>query len=531
MFIDEFKPSHLKLEAVSACFWRVTFDNPPVNVIGPKMIADLKNLLTELETNETVKVVVFDSADPDFYLAHYDLAANPAEAEALPSPTGYAAWVDVLVRMSHLPTVTISAIRGIARGAGSEFVLATDLRFASREKAILGQMEVGFTALPGGGAAGRLPAQVGRGRTFEILLGGEDYSADLAERYGYVNRAIADAEFQEFVDAYATRVSKWDRRVITEIKTFVNKYTLLPDEEFPPQSDAFWGAAARPEFQSITGQLLANGLQTRGDLEYNLGAEMGRVFPRPEDSTLGSAATSPLPRKALIAMTSHSAPFYPDGRVNGVFYTEVAHPYQALTEAGFQVDLASETGSFVIDAYSMSEEFLDERDIMVLNDPNHPFSLLLKNGVHKASELSSGDYGMFFASAGFASVYDYPSASSLQSIAQDVWKRGGVVAAVCHGGAIFPGVVDETSKKSIIAGRKVTGFSTEGDRLAGVLTKIHEDGVKTTEESAVSAGADYAAPPEPFGPFSVSSGRIVTGANPASAHITAAAAIEAFEKL
>lgn len=279
MFIDDFKPTQLKLTAVSDALWRVAFDNPPVNVIGPGMIDELKQLLTELETNKTVKVVVFESADPDFFLAHYDLAADPAIAEALPSPTGYAAWVDVLVRLSHLPAVTISAIRGIARGAGSEFVLASDMRFASREKAILGQMEVGFTALPGGGAGGRLPALVGRGRTFEILLGGEDYSADLAEKYGYVNRSIPDADFDAFITAYATRVSKWDRRVIAEIKHFVNKYTILPDSEYPLHSDAFWGAAARPEFQSISAQLFENGLQTRGELEFNLGHDIGQVFP------------------------------------------------------------------------------------------------------------------------------------------------------------------------------------------------------------------------------------------------------------
>jgi putative intracellular protease/amidase len=238
-----------------------------------------------------------------------------------------------------------------------------------------------------------------------------------------------------------------------------------------------------------------------------------------------------LPRKAVIAMTSHSAPFYPDGRVNGIFYTEVAHPYQALTKAGFEVDLTSETGTFVIDTYSLSEEFLSEEDTKILDDSSHPFSVLLKSGVRKASELKASDYGLFFASAGFASVYDYPTASTLQAIAEDVWKRGGVVAAVCHGGAIFPGIRDADSGNSIIAGKEVTGFSTEGDRLAGVLPKIRENGVKTTEESAVSAGADYKAPPQPFGPFLVSSGRIVTGANPASALITAAASIKAFEEL
>lgn len=240
--------------------------------------------------------------------------------------------------------------------------------------------------------------------------------------------------------------------------------------------------------------------------------------------------TSKLPRKALIALTSHSAPFYADGRVNGVFYTEVAHLYQALTEAGFDVDLASETGGYVIDAFSLDKQFMTDADTAIFNTPDHPFNVLLKTGVHKASELNAADYGMFFASAGFASVYDYPTAKTLQSVAEDVWKRGGVVASVCHGGAIFPGIKDDATGTSIIGGKDVTGFSTEGDRMVGVLEKIHGDGVRTTEESAVIAGANYVAPPSPFEAFSVTSGRIVTGANPASAHVTAAAAIAAFEK-
>jgi D-lactate dehydratase len=240
---------------------------------------------------------------------------------------------------------------------------------------------------------------------------------------------------------------------------------------------------------------------------------------------------SQLPRKALIALTSHSAPFYPDGRVNGVFYTEVSHPYQALTKAGFEVDLASETGTFVIDSYSLDKQFLNAEDTVVLKAPDHPFSQLLNKGVRKASDLNAGEYGMFFSSAGFASVYDYPGAKDLQAVAEDVWERGGIVAAVCHGGAIFPGIKDPKTGKSIIAGKDVTGFSTEGDKLAGVLERIHGDGVKTTEESAVEAGAHYIAPPVPFDAFSITSGRIVTGANPASAHITVVAAIEAFEKV
>jgi enoyl-CoA hydratase/carnithine racemase len=280
MPFDAFTPTQLHLTETSPQLWRVAFNNPPVNAIGTAMIAELKELLTELERNETVNVVVFESADPDFFLAHYDLAADHAATEKLPSPTGYAAWVDVLVRLARIPAVTISAIRGIARGAGSEFVLATDMRFASLEKAILGQMEVGFGALPGGGAAGRLPALVGRGRAFEILLGGDDYNGEMAEKYGYVNRSIPDAQFEAFVAAYATRVSKWDRRVIADIKLYINKYTRLPDSEYALHSDAFWGAAKRPEFGSFTAQLFEHGLQTRSAIEYDLGHEIGNYFPK-----------------------------------------------------------------------------------------------------------------------------------------------------------------------------------------------------------------------------------------------------------
>jgi len=276
-FIDEFQPTQFTLTAESETFWRVTFTNPPVNVIGPDMIRELKDLLTELETDPGVNVVVFDSANPDFYLAHYDLLANPAEAESLPSPTGFAAWPDVLVRLSKVPAVTVSAIRGIARGAGSEFVLATDIRFASRQKAILGQMEVGFAALAGGGAQARLSPLVGRARSFEILLSGSDFDGDLAERYGYVNRAIDDSEFEEFVSSWATRVSQWDARVIREIKTAVNADTLPADAKFPPQSDAFWFAASTPSFQAVTKSLVEHGLQQDSDIEHHLGEQIAPI--------------------------------------------------------------------------------------------------------------------------------------------------------------------------------------------------------------------------------------------------------------
>jgi enoyl-CoA hydratase/carnithine racemase len=189
--------------------WRATFKNPPINMIDCAMLLELRRLLDEIESGEGPAVLLFDSADPLYFLAHYDVSAeNLKQTASLSSgPTGLDTWLDILVRLSKLPAVTISAIRGRVRMAGSEFALATDVRFASRERAIVGQTEVAIGVVAGGGPAARLPGIVGRGRALEIMLGGEDFSGELAERYGYVNRAIPDAEFEDFVDRFANRVA------------------------------------------------------------------------------------------------------------------------------------------------------------------------------------------------------------------------------------------------------------------------------------------------------------------------------------
>jgi len=266
------------LDRSTPSLWRVTFDHPPINLIDPVLIGELGELLADIERNEEPAVVVFDSADPDYFLAHYDVAADPGLVDSLPAgPTGFHPWVDILVRVSRLPAVTISAIRGRARGAGSEFVLATDIRFASRERAVLGQFEVGFGTVPGGGPASRLPGLVGRGRTLEILLGGEDFNGDLAERYGYVNRAIPDDEFDDFVTRFARRVSTFERQALADIKHFVDAISLPADEGFPPQMEAFWKAVARPALQARVGRAFEDGLQQRSDVELHLGEYVGRL--------------------------------------------------------------------------------------------------------------------------------------------------------------------------------------------------------------------------------------------------------------
>jgi len=273
--------TRFSLDRSTPSLWRVTFDNPPINLIDPVMIVALRDLLTEIEQDKRVAVVVFDSADPDFFLAHYDITADHSAFAMLPAaPTPFHYWADLLIRLGKSPAVTISALRGRARGAGSEFALATDIRFASRERAVLGQFEVGFATVPGGGPSTRLPGIVGRGRALEILLGGQDFDGELAERYGYVNRAVPDAEFVGFVNAFAERVSRFDLLALADIKHFVNAVSLPADDALTAEMGAFAEALVRPATASAVAQALEQGLQQRSDVELNLGAYVGKVVQK-----------------------------------------------------------------------------------------------------------------------------------------------------------------------------------------------------------------------------------------------------------
>ena len=279
------------LDSSTPSLWRATFNHPPINLIDSVMIRELGDLFAAVERGEGPTVLVFDSADPDYFLAHYDVTAeNLALVDALPAgPTGFHPFIDMVVRLGKLPAVTISAIRGRTRGGGSEFVLASDIRFASRERAVLGQFEVGFGGPPAGGAASRLPRLVGRGRALEIMLGGEDFDGELAERYGYVNRAIPDDEFEVFVDRFARRVAAFDRQALADIKHLVDNVSLPPDAEFPPYMEAFWHDAARQGPQARVGKLFELGLQQRSDVELRLGEYVGQVAA----TDLSPAPTTP----------------------------------------------------------------------------------------------------------------------------------------------------------------------------------------------------------------------------------------------
>ena len=262
----------------SPAYWRVTINHPPLNIFGPDTIPQLNEAITAIETDEHVKVVVFDSAVAGFFLTHYDFLAKIEDTTSLPpGPTGLQPLPDMLVRLSHAPVVSIASIRGRATGVGSELALACDMRFASREKAILSHFEVGAGIVPGGGPMARLPRLMGRGRALEVLLGADDIPGDLAERYGYVNRSMPDADLDEFVDALATRIASFDKRALSETKRFVDVASLPPDYEIAPEWDVCLASIMRPAAQKRIAMLLARGFHKAGDVETRLGYHVGQL--------------------------------------------------------------------------------------------------------------------------------------------------------------------------------------------------------------------------------------------------------------
>jgi enoyl-CoA hydratase/carnithine racemase len=272
--------THFSIDRRSLGYCRVTFDHPPINTITATTVAELSELVGLVEHDQDLNVVVFASANPDFYLAHYDTEHDPARTAALGvGPTGMHAWLDLLVRLSRAPVVSIASIRGRARGAGSEFVLACDLRFGSRENTVLGQFEVGTGVVPGGGPAVRLPRLVGRGRALEILLVADDLDGPRAEQYGYVNRLMADDQLDDEVEAIAERVARFDHDTIARVKSYVDRVTLPADSEFPPALADFFEMLARPRQREQFARLEALGMNTDSDLERSLGRRVVESLP------------------------------------------------------------------------------------------------------------------------------------------------------------------------------------------------------------------------------------------------------------
>lgn len=259
-------------------YWRVVFDNPPLNVVDHSVFQGLQDLLARMDASPSLRVVVFESADLDFYLAHFDMSGASSSIARTTGPSGTAIPTDTFVRLTRSPVVSIAKIRGRVRGVGSEFVLACDMRFASRENTVLGQPEVGAGVIPGGGGTERLPLLTGRGRALEIILGADDFDGDTAERYGWVNRSLPDADLDGFVDALARRLATFDRRPIEAAKGLVNQVSLPSVDRLLDGRDAFAAALAWPETQQRVAALFARGMQREGDLENRFGAHLAHLL-------------------------------------------------------------------------------------------------------------------------------------------------------------------------------------------------------------------------------------------------------------
>lgn len=247
---------------------------PPMNLLGPELVHDLVSLIQLAEADDSVKVVVFKSADPDYFISHVDLtrvSEYRAEAAVL---TGEASIASLFRHLSASRLVTIAQIEGRVRGAGSEFVLSCDMRFAARGRAIFGQFEPAFGQIPGGGATQYLTRLMGRARALEVLLSAGDYDAELAERYGWINRALPADELDEFVRSLAHRIAAFPAAGHAAVKDRVNAISLAPLEEFRRDSDLFGIGVRSIETQRLIKDAMQRGFQTR-DAEMELAEMLG----------------------------------------------------------------------------------------------------------------------------------------------------------------------------------------------------------------------------------------------------------------
>jgi len=263
---------------VSPTYWRVIMNNPPLNLMGPEFLLQFREIMGAIESDEQLKVVVFESAVEGFFLNHSDFNAKLEELTGIsPGPTGLEAWPDILVRLQRVPVVSIALIRGRATGNGSELTLACDMSFASREKTRLSQWEVGVGMVAGGGPMARLPRLIGRNRALEVLLGSDDIGGDLAQAYGYVNRSLPDAELDEFVDELATRIASFDKWAISNTKRLVNAASLTPEVEMAAGWSACIASVGRPTTQARLKAFRELGFHKPGDAEDRLGFYLERL--------------------------------------------------------------------------------------------------------------------------------------------------------------------------------------------------------------------------------------------------------------
>jgi len=271
----------LSLHLDRGVLW-ATIDHPPLNLLDLPLMLDLDRLGRELEADTATRVVVFRSANPDYFIAHADVTliqTLPRDAPARPVELG--PFHRMVERFRTLPKVTIGEIEGRARGGGSEFLLSLDMRFGAIGRAVLGQPEVALGIIPGGSGTQRLPRLVGRGRALEVILGCEDFDAELAERYGYINRALPSGDLRPFVEGLARRIASFPAEAIALAKASVDAAEgplldgLLEEQHNFDLSLATHAAQARMQrFMELGGQ--------RPENELSIGGLFARLQDEPE---------------------------------------------------------------------------------------------------------------------------------------------------------------------------------------------------------------------------------------------------------
>jgi enoyl-CoA hydratase/carnithine racemase len=268
--------------------WTITFNNPPINMFVPATIDELRALMAELEAAPSVKVVVFQSANPEFFIAHLDVA------KAAERPGVLDLWRDFVLRLSSAPVVSIAKVRGRTRGIGNEFVLACDMRFASRQNAVFGNPEVGVGLIPGGGALEWLPRLVGRSRALEFVLTADDFDADIAERYGWVNRTLDDGDLDSFIDVLARRVASFDGKTLATAKAQINRFGIPTAAELQSSNDMIFPMLAWPDAQARRTRLRGIGYGIRSDFELNFGRYLPSFGEADDDDTKTNRAKAGL---------------------------------------------------------------------------------------------------------------------------------------------------------------------------------------------------------------------------------------------
>ncbi len=270
--------SQFNIDRSHAGRWTITFNHPPINMFVPATIVELGALMKDLEADPFVKVVVFQSANPEFFVAHLDVAKAAARPETL------GLWRDFVLRLASAPVVSIAKIRGRTRGIGNEFALACDMRFASRQTALFGNPEIGVGLVPGGGALEWLPRLVGRSRALEFVLSGDDFDADIAERYGWVNRTLDDGGLDSFVDTLVGRLASFDREALAAAKAQVNRFGTPTAAELQSSNDLFFPLLALPGAQARRAKVRDIGYGVRSDFELNFGRYLPSFGPADGDS-------------------------------------------------------------------------------------------------------------------------------------------------------------------------------------------------------------------------------------------------------